>query len=162
LKWNRQLQLASSLRQQRLGDLHGYPVNLQEVFVPFQVIEEQGAGCKSIGNNDVSASGNIVFVHSLHGVRVGQVGVGAPRLSAHRHPAPLDIRARAAIENDSLAAIEFALDIFVHDGTLIGLGSISSRIATCRAKCPHEKLRLERMVGESPANRAGPPRQAAA
>ena len=46
-------------------------------------------------------------MHGPHDVRVSQIDLRAPGLAAHWHTAPLDIRARAAIEDDGLAAIKF-------------------------------------------------------
>ena len=71
---------------------------------------------------------DIIFMHGPDDLRMGQIGVGAPRLAAHRHSAPLDIRARAAIEDDGFAVIEFLLNVAVHGGTITGLGGISSEL----------------------------------
>jgi hypothetical protein len=65
--------------------------------------------------------------------RVGEVGLGAPGVAAHRRAAPLDIRSRSAVEDDDLASREFPADGIVCSWSvfLAGLG-----------KGPHVELQL--------------------
>ena len=53
-------------------------------------------------------------MHHLNDFGMGQVDIGAPSLAAHRRAAPLDICSRAAIKNNVLARIQFALNIPIH------------------------------------------------
>jgi hypothetical protein len=50
-------------------------------------------------------------MHGANDIRMGEIDLRAPSLATHGCAAPLDVRARAAIENDGLAIIEFLLDV---------------------------------------------------
>ena len=54
----------------------------------------------------------------LNDFGMGQVDIGAPGLAAHGRPAPLNICSGAAIKNNGVSRIQFALNIPIHCGGL--------------------------------------------
>ena len=113
-------------RRGLFGDGHRGRIDFQQVIIPPIMIEGKGAGGKGVCRNDVGACTDIILMHRTHDIRMGEIDLRAPGLAAHGRTAPLDIRARAAIKNDGLAAVQFLLNVLIHGRKISELGRIAS------------------------------------